>query len=81
MSVKFKTFNDGQKTLDYSIGPDLYMKDFIKAKIDNIKSILNRILYINDPHIEMIILRGNANSSKINHLLCTVHRDCIRDEL
>jgi hypothetical protein len=29
----------------------------------------------------MIILRGNANSSKINHLLCTVHRDCIRDEL
>ncbi|CAM6022397.1 unnamed protein product [Sphagnum balticum] len=29
----------------------------------------------------MIILRGNANLSKINHLLRTVCRDHIRDEL
>ncbi len=29
----------------------------------------------------MIILRGSANLSKINHLLCIVHRDHIRDEL
>jgi hypothetical protein len=29
----------------------------------------------------MIILRDNANSSKINHLLCTMHRDDIRNEL
>jgi hypothetical protein len=44
----------------------------MKAKIDNIQSIFNRIPYINDLHIEMIILRGSTNSSKINHLLCTV---------
>jgi hypothetical protein len=29
----------------------------------------------------MIILHGSANSSKINHLLCTMHRDRICDEL
>jgi hypothetical protein len=29
----------------------------------------------------MIILHGSANSSKINHLLRTVRRDRIRDEL
>ncbi len=56
-------------------------KNFIKAKIDNIQSILDRILYINDLQIEMIILRGSTNSSKINHLLRTVHQDCIYDEL
>jgi hypothetical protein len=80
-SIKFKMFDDGQKTLGCPIGPDLYVEDFIKAKIDNIQLILDRIPYINDPQIEMIILRGSANSSKINHLLCTMHRDRIRDEL
>ncbi len=35
-SIKFKTFNDGRKTLGYSIGPNLYVQDFIKAKINNI---------------------------------------------
>jgi hypothetical protein len=29
----------------------------------------------------MIILRGNANSSKINHLLHTMRQDRIRDDL
>jgi hypothetical protein len=29
----------------------------------------------------MIILRGNANSSKISHLLCIMREDRIRDEL
>jgi hypothetical protein len=33
------------------------VQDFIKAKIDNIESILDCIPYINDPQIEMIILR------------------------
>jgi hypothetical protein len=33
---KFKTFDDGQKTLGCPIGPDLYVQDFIKAKIDNV---------------------------------------------
>jgi hypothetical protein len=63
------------------IGPDLYMQDFIKAKIDNIQLILDRIPYINDQQTEMIILRDNANSSKINHLLRTVRQDRIHDEL
>jgi hypothetical protein len=79
-SIKFKTFDDGQKTLKCPISPDLYVQDFIKAKIDNIQSIFDRIPYINNPQIEMIILRGNTNSSKINHLLRTVRRDRIRDE-
>jgi hypothetical protein len=35
--------------LNCPINPDLYVQDFIKAKIDNIQSILDRILYINDP--------------------------------
>ncbi len=65
-------FNDGQKTLGCPIGPNLYVQDFIKAKIENIQSIFDRISYINDPQTEMIILRGNANSSKINHVLRTV---------
>jgi hypothetical protein len=43
--------------------------------------ILNRISYINDLQTEMTILRGNANSSKINHLLRIVCRDHIRDDL
>ncbi len=81
MSIKFKTFDDGQKTLSCPIGPNLYVQDFIKAKIDNIQLILDRILYINDPQTEMIILHNNANSSKINHLLRTVRRDRIRDKL
>jgi hypothetical protein len=80
-SIKFKVYDDYQKTFGCPIGPDLYVQDFVKAKIDNIQLILDRIMYINDPQIEMIILRGNANSSKINHLLCTVRRDRIRDEL
>ncbi len=80
-SIKFKTFNDDQKTLGCPIGPDLYVQNFFKAKIDNIQSIVDHIPYINDPHIEMIILRGSANSSKINHLLHLVHQDRIRDEL
>ncbi len=80
-SIKFKTFDDGQKTLDCSIDPDLYVQEFIKAKIDNIQSIFDRIPYFNDSQIEMIILRGNANSSKIDHLLRTVHRDRIRNIL
>jgi hypothetical protein len=63
------------------IGPDLYVQDFMKAKIDNIQSILNRIPYINDPLTEMIILCGSANLSKINHLFRTVHHDRTRDEL
>jgi hypothetical protein len=74
-------FDDDQKTLRCSIGPNLYVQDFMKAKIDNIQSILDRIPYINDLQIEMIILRGSANSSKINHLLRTVRRDRIRNEL
>jgi hypothetical protein len=57
------------------------VQDFIKAKIDNIQSIFDRIPYINDPQIEMIILRGSANSSKINHLLYTMRQDHIHDEL
>jgi hypothetical protein len=44
-------------------------------------SILNCILYINDPQTEMIILCDSANSSKINHLLLTMRRDRIHDEL
>jgi hypothetical protein len=56
------------------------VQDFIKAKIDNIQSILDRISYINNPQIEMIILRGSANSPKINHVLRTVHRDLICDK-
>jgi hypothetical protein len=36
VSIKFKTFDDGQKTFGCSIGPDLYVQDFIKAKINNI---------------------------------------------
>ncbi len=48
-SIKFKTFDDGQKTFGCPIGPNLYVQDFIKAKIDNIQSILDRIPYINDP--------------------------------
>jgi hypothetical protein len=48
-SIKFKTFDDGQKMLGCLISPDLYVQDFIKAKIDNIQSIFNRIPYINDP--------------------------------
>jgi hypothetical protein len=67
--------------LGYSIGPDLYMQDFIKAKINNIQSILDYIPYINNPQTKMIILHGSTNSSKINHLLRTVRRDRIRDEL
>ncbi len=63
------------------ISPDLYVQDFIKAKIDNIQSILDRIPYINDPQTEMLILYDSANSSKINHLLRTMRRDRIRDEL
>ncbi|CAK9256717.1 unnamed protein product [Sphagnum jensenii] len=63
-SIKFKTFDDGQKTLSCPIGPDLYVQDFIKAKIDNIQSILNHIPYINDRQIEMIILRGSTNLSQ-----------------
>jgi hypothetical protein len=51
-SIKFKTFNDGQKTLGCPIDPDLYVEDFIKAKIDNIQSILDHIPYINDPQID-----------------------------
>jgi hypothetical protein len=74
-SIKFKMFDNGKKTLDCPIGPNLYVQDFIKSKIDNIQSILNRIPYINDLQIEMLILRDNANSSKINHLLRTVRRD------
>jgi hypothetical protein len=77
--IKFKTFDDGQKTLSYPIGPNLYIEDFIKAKINNIQSILDCILYINDPQTEMIILRSSANSSKINHMLRTVCRDRIRE--
>jgi hypothetical protein len=80
-SIKFKTFDDSQKTFGCSIGPDLYVQDFIKTKIDNIELILNRISYINNPRTEMIILRGSANSSKINHLLRTVRRDRIHDKL
>jgi hypothetical protein len=57
------------------------VQDFIKAKIDNIQLILDRIPYINDPQTEMIILHGNTNSSKINHLLHTVRRDRIHNEL
>jgi hypothetical protein len=49
--------------------------------IDNMQSILDRIPYINDPQIEKIIMRDNGNSSKINHLIRTVRRDRIRDEL
>jgi hypothetical protein len=59
----------------------LYVQAFIKAKINYIQSILDRIPYINDLQTEMIILHGSANSSKINHLLRTVHRDRIRNEL
>jgi hypothetical protein len=81
VSIKFKTFDDGQKTLGCSIGPDLYVQDFIKTKIDNIQLILDHIPYINNPRTEMIILRGSANSSKINHLLHTVRRDRIHDKL
>jgi hypothetical protein len=47
-SIKFKTFNDSQKTFGCPIGPDLYMQNFIKAKIDNIQSIFDRIPYINN---------------------------------
>jgi hypothetical protein len=79
--VKFKRFDDGQKTLGCPIGPDLYVQDFIKAKINNIQSILNHISYINNLQSEMIILRGNANSSKINNLLRIVRRNRIRDVL
>ncbi len=80
-SIKFKMFDDGKKTLDCSIGPDLYVQDFMRAKIDNIQSILDHIPYINDSQTEMIILHGSTNSSKINHLLRIVRRDRIRDEL
>jgi hypothetical protein len=79
--MKFKTLDDGQKALGCSIGPDLYVEDFIKAKIDNIQSILDRIPYINDPQTEMIILPGSASSCKINHLLHIMRRYCIRDKL
>jgi hypothetical protein len=79
--IKFKTFDDGQKTLGCPIGANLYVQDFIKAKIDNIQLILDCISYINDPQTEMIIQRDSANSSKINHLLHTMRRDDIRDEL
>jgi hypothetical protein len=48
-SIKFKTFDDGQKTFGCPIGLDLYVQDFIRAKIDNIQLILDRIPYINDP--------------------------------
>jgi hypothetical protein len=41
VSIKFKTFG-------CPIDPDLYVQDFIKAMIDNIQSILDRVLYIND---------------------------------
>jgi hypothetical protein len=74
-------FDDGQKTLGCSIGPDLYVQDFIKTKIDNIQSILDRIPYIDDLQTKMIILRDSANSSNINHLLRTVRRDRIRNEV
>ncbi len=80
MLIKFKTFDDGQKLFGYLIGPDLYVQDFIKAKIDNIQSILDCISYINNSQIEMIMLRGSANSSKINHLLRTMCRDRICDQ-
>jgi hypothetical protein len=80
-SIKFKTFDYGQKMFGYLIGPDLYVQDFIKAKIDNIQSILDRIPYFNDLQIEMIILRNYTNSSKINHLLRIVRRDDIRNVL
>ncbi len=80
-SIKFKTFNDNQKTFGCPIGPDLYVQDFINAKIDNNQSILDRIPNINDPQTEMIIMCGSANSSKINHLLCIVRCDRINDKL
>jgi hypothetical protein len=35
-SIKFKTCDNGQKMLGYPIDPDLYVQDFIKAKINNI---------------------------------------------
>ncbi|CAK9876200.1 unnamed protein product [Sphagnum jensenii] len=47
-SIKFKTFDDGEKTLGCPIGLDLYVQDLIKVKINNIQSILDRISYIND---------------------------------
>ncbi len=37
--------------LDCPISPDMYVQDFIKAKIDNIQSIFDHILYINIPQI------------------------------
>jgi hypothetical protein len=80
-SINFKTYEDGQKTFECPIDPNLYVHDFIKAKINNIQSILDRIMYINNPQIEMIILRDNANSSKINHLLRTMRQDHIHDKL
>jgi hypothetical protein len=77
----FKTIDNGQNMLRYSIGPDLYVQDFIKAKIDNIQLILDRISYINDPQTKMIILRDNAISSKINHVLRPVRQERIRHDL
>jgi hypothetical protein len=53
-SLRFNTFNDGQKTLGCPIGPDLNVQEFTKAKIDNIQLILDRILYFIDSQIEMI---------------------------
>jgi hypothetical protein len=38
-------------------------------------------MYINDLQIEMIIMRDNANSSKINHMLRIVRQNRIHDEL
>ncbi len=34
--MKFKTFNDGQKTFGCPIGLNMYVEDFIKSKSDNI---------------------------------------------
>ncbi len=50
-SIKFKTYDHDQKMLDCPISPDMYVQDFIKAKIDNIQSIFDHILYINIPQI------------------------------
>jgi hypothetical protein len=77
----FKWTTRGVKLLGGLIGTDEFIQEQTNLKIDKVQTLLDCILELKDPHVQLTLIRNCASSYKIGYLLRVCDSSSYREQL
>jgi hypothetical protein len=73
--------NEGIRLLGTPIGSEVFIREHARRKVEETLALMNKIKDLQNPQLELILLRSCASFPKINFLLRTVDALVIDKEL